>query len=184
MMSCDQRQKHLKKVLDKSCTPFEDSIASYAASSSSYVSSANTKHLSIPPEKCGISTISAELLECTWRKAEKLLNTTGSICKAPGMTNAMCVASDTGGRPHIVSRSKKGDLICDNECLAWKSKKLCSHVLAVAEEWKCLDEFLSWHKRMKISGNYTAMYTHDLPRNVGQKPKSSKGPISVQKVRC
>ena len=42
MMSCDQRQKHLKKVLDKSCTPFEDSIASYAASSSSYVSSANT----------------------------------------------------------------------------------------------------------------------------------------------
>ena len=56
LMSCDQRQKHLKKVLDKSCTPFEDSIAN----SSSYVSSANTKCLSIPPEKCGISTISAE----------------------------------------------------------------------------------------------------------------------------
>ena len=126
-MSCDQRQKHLKKVLDKSCTPFEDSIAN-----SSYVPSANTKRLSIPPEKCGIGTISAELLECTWRKAKKLLNTTGSICKAPGMTNAMCIASDTGDRPHIVSRNKKGDLMCDNECLAWKSKKLCSHVLAVA----------------------------------------------------
>ena len=103
LMSCDQRQKNLKKVLDKSCSPFEESIAN----SSSYVSSANTTCLSIPPEKCGISTISAELLECTWRKAEKLLNTTGSFCKAPGMTSAMCVASGTGDRPHIVSRSKK-----------------------------------------------------------------------------
>ena len=103
--------------------------------------------------------VSTELLECTWKKAEQLLNTAGSICKAPGMSNAMCVASDTGVRPHIVSRNKNGDLLCDNECLAWKSKKLCSHVLAIAEEWRCLDQFLSWHKLMKL-------YCGDQPKKL------------------
>jgi len=49
------------------------------------------------------------------------------------MSDAMCVASDSGEKPHIVSETKKGSLTCDG-CLAWKSNKLCSHVLAVAKE--------------------------------------------------
>jgi len=36
------------------------------------------------------------------------------------MLEAMCVASDSGEKPHIVSRTKKGSLACDNNCLAWK----------------------------------------------------------------
>ena len=44
-----------------------------------------------------------------------------------------------------------------------------------------VNEFLSWHKRMKISGNYTAVYTHNLPKNVGQKPGHRKAPSQCKK---
>ena len=49
--------------------------------------------LSIPPEESGITTISAVILEMTWKKAEKMLATTSSICEAPGMDDAMCIAT-------------------------------------------------------------------------------------------
>ena len=82
-------------------------------------------------------------------KVEKLLNTSGSISVAPGMEDGLCVASETGSKPHIVSKFKKGLLICDEDCRAWKSQRLCSHVLAVAEERKCLDNFLTSYRRSK-----------------------------------
>ena len=142
----------------------------------------NVRHLSVPPERCGITSISAEVLESTWKKAERLLNTTGSICKAPGMPNAMCVASDAGDKPHVVSKTNKGNLTCDDACLAWKSRRFCSHVLAVAEEWN-LNEFLACYKFMKVSGNYTAVCMHNQPKNVGQKPGclKQKGPSQYKK---
>ena len=49
------------------------------------------------------------------------------------MPGAKCVASESGNRPHIVSKTKKGSLACDDACIAWKSMKFCSHALAVAE---------------------------------------------------
>lgn len=102
------------------------------------------------------------------KKTEKLLNTEGSICKAPGMSaGAMCVASDSGSRPHIVSKTKKGSLACDEACLAWKSKKFCSHVLAVAENSHCLSDFLSSYRKAKVVGSYTAASTHNQSKSVG-----------------
>ena len=122
-MSCDQRQRHLKKVRSMQCTPFEADTASSG--------DGKQRSLSIPPDKSGITTLSSELLERTWNKAEKLLSTAGSVCGAPGMQDAMRVASESGGKPHIVCKAKEGSFACDEVCLAWKSQKLCSHVLAV-----------------------------------------------------
>ena len=100
-MLCEQRKKHLKKVIEMPCTAFElDTDQASGADS-------NVRHLTIPPERCGIASISAEVLESTWKKAERLLNTTGSICKASGMPDAMCVANDAGDKPHVVSKTKK-----------------------------------------------------------------------------
>ena len=176
-MSCEQRKNHLKRVIEIPCTAFELDVAQVSGVDR------NIRHLSIPPERCGITTISADVLESIWKKAERLLNTTGSICKAPGMLEAMCVASDTGDKPHIVSKTKKGNLACDDVCLAWKSRRLCSHVLAVAEEWNCLNEFLCRYRRMKVSGNYTSVCMHNQPKIVGQKPNCSKrkGPSQDKK---
>ena len=115
----------------------------------------------------------SELLEATWKKAEKLLDNPGSICPAPGMSGAMCVASESGEKPHIASKTEKGSLACNNSCLAWKSNKLCSYVLAVAEDWGCLYEFISWCRRLK-TGNYTAVCMHNQPKDVGRKPGDSR----------
>ena len=43
-----------------------------------------------------------------WEKAERLVNTPGNICNAPGMSDSFCVASEGGGKPHIVIKSKRG----------------------------------------------------------------------------
>ena len=172
-MSSEQRQKHLIKVHAMKSKPVESTHAS--------IPSHGIISLSIPPEESGISTISGVLLERTWKKAEKLLNTDGSICAAPGMSDAMCVASDTGSRPHIVTTTKKGSLACDESCIAWKSQKFCSHVLAVAEKQDCLVEFLNDYRRSKVKGNYTAVSTHGQAKSVSKKPGSKrKGPQSTK----
>ena len=163
MMSSDQRQKHLKKVWSMQSTSFEaDAVASGGD---------KLKCLSIPPDRSGITTLSSELLERTWNKAEKLLNTAGSICGAPGMQDAMCVASESGSKPHIVCRNKKGSYTCDEACLA------------CPEEKKCLEEFLIGYKRSKTTGNYTAVSTHNQPKSVGKKPGGTKrkGPSQYKK---
>ena len=134
----------------------------------------NTRTLFISPENCGITTVSAELLEATWKNAERVLDNPGSICPAPGMSGAMCVVSESGEKPHIVSNTKKGSLACGDSCLAWKSNKLCSHVLAVAEDWGCLNEFISWYRWLKTFGNYTAVCMYNQPKDLGRKPGDSR----------
>lgn len=177
-MTMEQRQAHLKKVFSMVCVPLE-SETSHSIDSGMV----SATHLSVSPEKSGITAISPESLENTWKKAEKLLNTDGSICKAPGMPDSMCVASASGSRPHIVSKTKKGSFACDDACVAWKSTKFCSHVLAVAERANCLSEFLSSYRRAKITCNYTAASTHSVSKNVGKKPgcPKRKGPAQCKK---
>ena len=132
------------------------------------------KCLSVPPEKSGITTISPELLESTWKKAERLLNKEGSICKAPGLVDAMCVASETATRPHFVSKLKNRIFACDESCIAWKSQKFCSHMLAVCEENQCLEEYVSWYRSSKKKQSYTAALTHNQSKAVGKKPCDSR----------
>ena len=86
------------------CTPVESSVPEAIDVMTEH---RQGKQLSISPERSGITNISPEQLERTWDKAKRLLNSPGSICKAPGMSDAMCVASETGSRHHIVSKAKK-----------------------------------------------------------------------------
>ena len=108
LMSSQQREKHMKKVFDKPCILIEASLPSSMDPAPGCSEALSIRELSISPERSGISNISPEQLERTWKKANKLLNLPGSICKAPGICDAMCVASETGSRPHIVSKTKKG----------------------------------------------------------------------------
>lgn len=73
----------------------------------------------------------------------------------------MCVASEIESKPHILRKSKKGSLTCDEACLSWKSQRLCSHVVAVSEEKGCLDDFLTSYRRSKVAGNYIAVSMHN-----------------------
>ena len=83
----------------------------------------------------------------------------------------------------VSKKTKKGSLACDEACMAWKSQRFCSIVLAVAEEKNTLHDFLSSYKRSKVAGNYTAVCTRNQPKNVGKKPGGSKrkGPSQYSK---
>ena len=99
-MSSHQREKHL----DAECTPVESSVPEAIDVMTEH---SQGKQLSISQERSGITNISPEKLERIWDKAKRLLYSPGSICKAPDMSDAICVTSETGSRPHIVSKTKR-----------------------------------------------------------------------------
>ena len=202
MKTPEQRQKHLNKVFQQSCLPFrcdqqtvsncegiDEAVYEEANNNTSSAVQTNScpstrQHLSVPVQQSGITNLSAELLPHMWGKAERLFNTHGNICNAPGMPDSFCVASEGGCKPHIVSKNKKGTVICDEVCLGWKSQKMCSHVLAAAEKMGCLDKTLQAYRKLKQPINYTSALTHGLSKNVGKKPGATskrKGPPGVSK---
>ena len=174
MKTPEQRQQHLCKVFETHSIPFQTRNESESTSTSSTV-------LSVHPERSGITTLPADMLTSMWKKAERLLKDPNGICDAPGMINSKCVASETGGKPHVVTLNKQGLPICDDSCLGWKSQKICSHVLAAAEVMGSLERFLQSYKG---SNNYTAVVSHGLSKSVGSKPGKTKrkGPANVRKV--
>ena len=141
-MTPEQRKGVIGKVLKETCIPYESELELPSTSASYLIPSTSGAHLSIPPDKSGIiDPLPADYVLSLWNKAEALLNTPNGVCNAPGMEGAKCVASESGGRPHIVVRGTKGLLQCDQDCLGWKAQRICSHLLAAAESMGCLGEF-------------------------------------------
>lgn len=90
-------------MFETHCTPTEVEAIIFSGAAAPH---AEVKHLSVPLERCGVTTISSELLESTWKKAEKLLNTAESICRVPSVSHAMRAASDTASKSLTVSKTK------------------------------------------------------------------------------
>lgn len=174
----EQRQKHTKSVFEVSIShPITDRGVKEKAGTSTGTS------LSVPVENTEITNIPLDVLRNIWGKADRLLQSPNAICSAPGMSNAKCVASESGGKPHIVSTNKKGILCCDDNCIGWKSQRICSHVVAAAESMGSLHSFIASYRKAKVGSNYTAVVTHNLPKGVGSKPgkQKRKAPANVQK---
>lgn len=60
-----------------------------------------------------------------WKKAQDLARDEEAIVKAPSEDHAC--KSYSNKRPHYVRKSKCGGFLCDDQCLSYKSMKLCSH---------------------------------------------------------
>ena len=83
LMTAEQRKKHIKRVFTIQSISFESideqipssALTSESSSGSSSGTSASGVHLSVKVEKSGITSIPAELLNCMWKKAERLLST-------------------------------------------------------------------------------------------------------------
>ena len=60
----------------------------------------------MPVEKTEITSLPAGMLDNTWSKADRILQTPNSIkfYDAPGISNATCVSNESGGEPHIFSK--------------------------------------------------------------------------------
>ena len=60
--------------------------------------------------------LAADVLQCMFDKAEKLVKGTNSICPSPGTVNAKSVESKSGSRPHFVTVKAESKYPCDSDC--------------------------------------------------------------------
>ena len=67
-----------------------------------------------------------------WNKAQKLSTSDNGMVQCPGDSSSWIVKSESNKRPHFVKAAKCGGYMCDEECLAYKSAKVCAHSVAVA----------------------------------------------------
>jgi len=78
-----------------------------------------------------------------------------------------------------VHPSKAGGYICDDQCIGYKSSKICAHTVAAALKSDSVVSFLHWYKGLKSKPNFSALADHGKPP-VGKKPH--KG-VSKRKSR-
>ena len=89
-----------------------------------------------------------------WKKAGWLLSQEDAILPAPSRDNslkAFWVLSEFGDAPNFVQVSSNGKITCT--CKNFKPKKICSHVVSVAEKQNSLNEFVKWYLKQKIPNN-------------------------------
>ena len=110
-----------------------------------------------------------------WQKAEELLCEPNAIFAAPGCdSKSRMVRSRSGKRPHLVTSTKQGRYTCDNNCPNWKSMKLCSHTVAVAELNGSLREFCDLYRKAKHVPSMSQLALTGLPSGVGNKGNQVK----------
>ena len=113
--------------------------------------------------------IPSHLREPIWDKANRLASDDSAIVKAPGAEDSWMVMSSSGERPHYVKTSKCA-FACDDQCLSYKSMKLCSHTVALAIKTGRLYHLLRWYRSLKCSPNFTALAEAGKPKSAGKKP--------------
>ena len=111
-MTPHQRKKAAAKVFRENSVMYE-SPTEQPCSSGSFQPA--TFHLSVQPDKSGITPLPADMIQLLWKKAERLLTIPNGVCNVPGMNNAKCVASESGEKPHIVVQSRRMYII-DSLC--------------------------------------------------------------------
>lgn len=113
--------------------------------------------------------IPGHLKNFLWDKSRELVDEECAIVQAPGDENGWMVKSVSGKRPHYVRKSKSS-FACDDQCLSYKSVKICSHTIALAVKTHCLDTFLKWCGTLKCSRNFTLLAETGKPASAGKKP--------------
>ena len=111
-----------------------------------------------------------QLKESMRMKANDLANDETAIVQAPGDECAWIVRSYHGQRPHYV-RVSKSSFSCDEQCLSYKSMKVCSHTLAIAMKTDSVKEFVKAYCSRKRKPNFAALAEAGKPHTTGKKPK-------------
>ena len=170
-----------------------EAVSSFHSASRS--TDVSTRSMSSLPEQASVSEPGRELsmpytfisaalssgeLQSLWSKASRLLNQT-KVLKAPSSNeNTWWVCSDSSPSPHIIvtkSKGHTGRYMCDKQCVGWKSRNICAHCLAVAEDDKQLETFLTWLSTTKSHGsvNLTKAVYHGTYKHAGKKkPPTSR----------
>ena len=118
------------------------------------VSSGKLKNVSLSPNDTDILYSTFEIQTNIFVKAESLLERESWITSFPGMQNAYLVESKSNPKePHKLKVYSNGNVECVNNCLQYKSYKICLHSVAIAEKYACLKTFVALVKKDPASLN-------------------------------
>ena len=117
-----------------------------------YHTNTDTNKVTITAELSSIMYPSLAVLEQIFSKSEKYVYySTDSIKTSPGETetpNSFIIASaSNSSTPHTVIYHKNGKYYCGGQCVRFKSYKICSHTVAVAEYNEELHKFVQYFKK-------------------------------------
>ena len=105
-------------------------------------------------------------------KAERLNEET---CIRQGFEeNIFFVKSSSSSNPHLIKSLSNAGYACDNQCLGFKSRKVCAHTIAVAAHNNNLHAFLQWYKTQNKKDNLTALTTFAVNKNAGAKKATNR----------
>lgn len=99
-------------------------------------------------------------------KAQKRCNESG-ICE--GFDEGSFLVSHSSQTPHTVKAVSNAGYVCDNQCLGYKSRKLCAHTIAVASQNRNLPAYFTWYKKQDKKDNLTALTTFAVNKSAGAK---------------
>ena len=172
VMHNKQKESHVEKFAKAKMSPEDESQTTSSVRNDSQKQSAppvTTPRLSVNLEYASIQSVPNVLLQASSQKAEQLLHSENSITPAPGGNNAFMIESQTSARPHFVKVANNGKVTCDN-CLAYKSSKLCAHSVAAAEKLCMLSKYVAWlTKKGPSEMNLTTLVTFDSGKETGKK---------------
>ena len=168
-MNSDQRQRHMKKAASTHLSTGSGRLLPLPGAPESSVG--NVSQLSVSAEHFHFGLkIPLAAVQGIWNKAEELLREPNAISAALGCdSKSRMVRSRSGKRPHLVTSTKQGMYVCDNDCPNWKAMKLCSHSVAVAELNGSLKEFCDLYRKTKRVPNMSRLALTGLPSGIGKK---------------
>ena len=93
-----------------------------------------------------------------------------AIVQAPGDKAAYIVKSVSGQKPHYVRPAKGGWYLCD-DCLGYKSTKICAHTVEASLKTDKIKSLIKWYKKLKCKPNFTVLAESGKPITAEKKPR-------------
>ena len=113
-------------------------------------------------------TLPVNMARTIWSRTRSIVED-AAITNAPGDDTAYIVRSNSGKRPHYVQPAKGGGYLCDEECLGYKSSKICAHTVAANLKGTGIESVVEWYKKLKYKPNFTALADSGKPSSAGKK---------------
>ena len=138
------------------------------------ISVIDTTNNHIPPasscisiSKCGILYSPIEILSEMFNSASNLLRDPAPIFQHPGSEGYLAKSQSNPSQPHHIKINKIGSFVCDISCTKFKSYRICSHTVAVAEKGKYLEEFLWFVRSNQVK--FSELVNAGVSKNIGKR---------------
>ena len=142
-----------------------------------------TTNTSSTPDNNPLTTIGllGNMANTNWKRAQCLVCECAVVAAPGDDSGALVVKSNSGQRPHYVKPMKKGGFSCDEQCIGYKSSRICSHTVAAALKAYDISSYVRWFKGLKVTPNFTNLAEHGRPQSAGKKPRKGASKKESQK---